>query len=97
MGAGSLSDAPVRSPAVRATTSKLVELWRARELLVQLVRKELKVRYKNSTLGFFWSMLTPALMTVVFSVIFTQVVIIDVIDGVALVDKAPEELTRKSE
>lgn len=62
----------------RSGAAKLIELWRARELLEQLVRKELKVRYKNSTLGFLWSMLTPALMTVVFSVIFTQVVIIDV-------------------
>ena len=80
VGAGSISDAPVRSLALRSTTSKLVELWRARELLVQLVRKELKVRYKNSALGFLWSMLTPALMTAVFTVVFTAVVPIAVAD-----------------
>jgi ABC-type polysaccharide/polyol phosphate export permease len=67
----------------RSGIAKLIELWRARELLGQLVRKELKVRYKNSTLGFLWSMLTPALMTVVFSVIFTQVVLIPVEDFAA--------------
>jgi ABC-type polysaccharide/polyol phosphate export permease len=54
------------------------ERWRGRELLVQLVRKELKVRYRNSSLGFLWSMLTPALMTVVFTVIFTMIVRIPV-------------------
>lgn len=64
--------------ALRRASTKLVELWRARELLAQLVRKELKVRYKNSSLGFLWSMLTPALMTVVFTVIFTNVVPIPV-------------------
>jgi ABC-type polysaccharide/polyol phosphate export permease len=63
-----------------AVSGKLVALWRARELLVQLVRKELKVRYRNSALGFLWSMLTPVLMTVVFSVVFTQIVTIPVDD-----------------
>ena len=73
-------DEPAHERALRSSTAKLVDLWRARELLAQLVRKELKVRYKNSTLGFLWSMLTPALMTLVFSVVFTQVVPIDVDD-----------------
>jgi ABC-type polysaccharide/polyol phosphate export permease len=63
---------------LRRTSTKLVELWRARELLAQLVRKELKVRYKNSSLGFLWSMITPVLMTVVFSLVFTYVVVIPV-------------------
>ncbi|MEX2325022.1 MAG: ABC transporter permease [Nitriliruptoraceae bacterium] len=69
---------PVPERALRQSTAKLAELWRARELLLQLVRKELKVRYKNSALGFLWSMLTPALMTVVFTVVFTLVVPIPV-------------------
>lgn len=55
---------------MRALRERLSELWRARELLGQFTRKELKVRYKNSTLGFMWSLLSPALMTVVFTVIF---------------------------
>jgi ABC-type polysaccharide/polyol phosphate export permease len=67
-----------RGRTLRLSTSKLADLWRARELLLQLVQKELKVRYKNSALGFFWSMLTPALMTVVFTVVFTLVVPIPV-------------------
>jgi ABC-type polysaccharide/polyol phosphate export permease len=73
-------DEPTGRRALRTSTSKLVDLWRARELLVQLVRKELKVRYKNSTLGFLWSMITPVLMTVVFSLVFTLVVRIPVTD-----------------
>jgi ABC-type polysaccharide/polyol phosphate export permease len=77
-------DAPVGGAAgrrsFRSPSSKLGELWRARELLEQLVRKELKVRYKNSSLGFLWSMLTPALMTVVFSIVFGLVVPIPVDD-----------------
>jgi ABC-type polysaccharide/polyol phosphate export permease len=49
---------------------KLIDLWRARELLRQFVAKELKIRYKNSALGFLWSLLTPALMTLVFTALF---------------------------
>lgn len=77
------SDVAVPAAPRRATlavSAKALELWRARELLVQLVRKELKVRYRNSALGFLWSMLTPVLMTAVFSVVFTQIVRIEVDD-----------------
>ena len=49
---------------------RVTEIWRFRELLLGLVRKELKVKYKNSALGFFWSMLNPALYLAVFYVVF---------------------------
>ncbi|MDX1510876.1 MAG: ABC transporter permease [Nitriliruptorales bacterium] len=68
---------------MRSLRERLAELWRARELLAQFTRKELKVRYKNSTLGFLWSLLSPALMTVVFTVIFGFVLPIDVVDYAA--------------
>lgn len=68
---------------MRALRDELIDLWRARELLRQFVGKELKVRYKNSALGFLWSMLTPALMTVVFTVIFQFVIRIEVPDFAA--------------
>lgn len=52
------------------TVGHLRQLWEYRELLVGLVRKELKVKYKNSSLGFVWSMLNPALYLVVFYLVF---------------------------
>lgn len=42
---------------------ELCELWRYRGLLWQLVRRDLKIRYKNSRLGFLWS-IAPPLMQV---------------------------------
>jgi ABC-2 type transport system permease protein len=48
------------------------DLLRYRELLVNLVRKELRVKYKNSVLGFVWSMLNPALYLVIFWIVFTK-------------------------
>jgi ABC-2 type transport system permease protein len=49
---------------------RLAEIWAARELLGFLVRKELKVRYKNSVLGFVWSFLNPALVLMIYYVVF---------------------------
>lgn len=49
---------------------RLVDVWRYRELLGNLIRKELKVKYKNSALGFLWSLLNPILYLVVFWVVF---------------------------
>ncbi len=48
-------------------------IWRSRELLVYLVRKELKVKYKDSALGFLWSMLNPAMMLFVYYFVFQVV------------------------
>jgi ABC-2 type transport system permease protein len=50
--------------------SRLVEIWRSRELFVFLVRKELKVKYKGSILGILWSMLNPAVTLMVYYVVF---------------------------
>jgi ABC-2 type transport system permease protein len=40
------------------------------ELLAELVRKDLKVKYKNSALGFIWSLANPLLYLAVFSLVF---------------------------
>jgi ABC-2 type transport system permease protein len=50
--------------------TRLREIWGARELFVFLVRKDLKVKYKNSVLGFLWSMLNPAFVLLVYYVVF---------------------------
>ncbi|NNF02482.1 MAG: ABC transporter permease, partial [Bacteroidia bacterium] len=37
-----------------------------------LATRNLKLKYKNSTLGFFWSLLTPLLYLIIFTIIFSQ-------------------------
>lgn len=49
----------------------LRDLWGFRELFGQLVKKELKVRYKSSALGFLWSMLNPLFLLAVYTVVFS--------------------------
>jgi lipopolysaccharide transport system permease protein len=50
---------------------RLAELYHYRELLKNLVIRDLKVRYKSSVLGVLWSLLNPLLMTLVFTIVFT--------------------------
>ena len=52
---------------------RIRHLWQYRELIGNLTRKELKVKYKNSILGFVWSLLNPLMYLVVFSVVFSIV------------------------
>ena len=58
--------------------SHLHELWRYRELILQLAWSDFKLRYKNSALGFFWSLLEPLLMLLVLYVVFTNLMRIQV-------------------
>jgi ABC-type polysaccharide/polyol phosphate export permease len=54
-------------------THELVELFRYRDLLHQLVVRNIRVRYKRSALGVVWSMLSPLLTTVVLSMVFLTI------------------------
>lgn len=45
-------------------------LFAYKELLLNFAHKELKVKYKNSILGFFWSLLNPIMMMLVFTFVF---------------------------
>src|SRR6185437_12392602 len=58
---------------VTPTTSvrkRLKEIWLSRELLIYLVRTEIKVKYKNSVLGLVWSLVAPAMTLVIYFVVF---------------------------
>ena len=49
---------------------RLRELWRYRDLIRNLVVRDLKARYKNSVLGIAWSWVNPLLMMMVFTIVF---------------------------
>lgn len=49
----------------------LKELITYRELLRNLVVRDLKLRYRKSFFGFLWSLINPLLMMAVFTVVFT--------------------------
>ena len=49
-----------------------------RELLWQIVRRDLLIRYKQSVMGFGWAIFMPLVNTVIFSVVFMRVAPLDV-------------------
>ena len=52
---------------------RLREIWLCRELLVYLVRTEIKVKYKNSVLGLVWSMISPAMTLAIYFIVFQYI------------------------
>src|SRR5437899_12428996 len=61
----------INEPGTRVT-ARFRDLLRYRELTANLVRKELRVKYKNSYLGFVWSLLNPALLLGIYWIVFTK-------------------------
>lgn len=59
--------------AMTTMLDELRELYRYRELLWTLVIRELRVRYKNSYLGFFWSLIVPLATVAVLTIVFKRV------------------------
>ena len=47
----------------------IADMWRYRELFVLLTRRELKARYKDSRLGFLWSLVRPLVMLLVYALV----------------------------
>ncbi len=61
------SQRPQRSHSILARLSELIHY---RDLIRNLVVSEIKTRYKNSVLGFVWSLLNPLAMMLVFTMVF---------------------------
>lgn len=51
----------------------IVSLWSHRELIGKLIRHEVAGRYRGSVLGYGWSLITPILMLVVYTFVFSFV------------------------
>jgi ABC-type polysaccharide/polyol phosphate export permease len=68
---------PILSPVVhtshdRSLLADLRELLKSGQVLEELVKRDLKVRYKRSVLGVLWTLLNPLLMMLVTTLIFAS-------------------------
>lgn len=52
---------------------ELAQVWVYRELLLNLVARDIKVRYKNSVLGFLWSFIIPLAQVATLTVVFKYI------------------------
>lgn len=56
-----------------APLAMVVHLWRYRELIARLIKRDVLGRYKGSLLGLAWSFVTPIIMLVIYTFVFTVV------------------------
>jgi ABC-2 type transport system permease protein len=66
---GALVRVNAPQPFLRGFVPAVREVITYRELLTNLVRKELKVKYKDSALGFLWSLIRPMCLLAVYYVV----------------------------
>lgn len=65
-----MSDLRVIVPERGWASLDLQEVWRARELLYVLARRNVLVRYKQTVLGIGWAVVQPLVLMVVFTFVF---------------------------
>jgi len=53
--------------------SRFNDLWENRALIINFAVTDLKIKYKNSVLGFFWTFLEPLLLLTVLYLVFTNI------------------------
>lgn len=53
--------------------NRLKEIYAYREMIMSLVRRDLRGRYKGSALGFLWTFINPILQLVVYTVVFSTI------------------------
>ncbi|MCC2320201.1 ABC transporter permease [Cellulomonas xiejunii] len=61
-----LTESGPRPGFAAGTVQQIRDIWAHRELLDMLVRRELKARYKDSTLGFVWSLMRPLALLLIY-------------------------------
>lgn len=70
------SPTPGTDPHAAQPTSLVAlgkSLWRNRQLIVQMIRREIAGRYKGSALGLAWSFFNPVFMLAVYTFVFSVV------------------------
>ncbi|TXN28392.1 ABC transporter permease [Lacisediminihabitans profunda] len=72
LAAAPWQDAGATGSLFRGTATSISDIWRRRELLSMLTRRELKSRYKDSALGFLWSLARPLTQLLIYYVVVGQ-------------------------
>lgn len=64
------------NPHLKQPTSLLSlvrSLWRNRQLIIQMSKREVIGRYKGSALGLAWSFFNPVFMLIVYTFVFSEI------------------------
>lgn len=72
----SISETPIlvnSADSKFSTIAETRELALSSNLLLNLVRRDLTVRYKRSMIGFFWTMLNPLILMIILTLVFSNI------------------------
>jgi lipopolysaccharide transport system permease protein len=68
------ADVQVLRPSAGWAAVDVAELWKARELLLFLTWRDVRVRYRQTVLGGLWAVLQPALAVAIFTLFFGELI-----------------------
>lgn len=57
---------------MRNLKDELNELFKYKDLFIQLIERDIKLKYRKSILGYFWSILNPLLLMIVLTAVFSN-------------------------
>ena len=70
----------IQEPAISVSTARpptmgvrVQRLWTYRSLLLNLTKRDLRIKYKESFLGFLWSLLNPLMYLIIFYIVFVKI------------------------
>lgn len=69
----SLSGVNPHAPQPTSLLALSKSLWRNRQLIVQMTKREVVSRYKGSALGLAWSFFNPVFMLIVYTFVFSVI------------------------
>lgn len=58
--------------------NQLKEIYDYREMMYNLVKKDLRTRYKGSFLGFLWTFVNPLLQLIIYTIVFSTIMRVNV-------------------
>ena len=64
--------------------NRLKEIYAYREMIISLVKKDLRGRYKGSILGFLWTFLNPLLQLAIYTIVFSTILVIDTTESIVV-------------
>ena len=57
---------------MRLIWNRMKDFWHYRDLLKQLIIRDIKLKYRRSFLGYLWSVLNPLFLMLVMTIVFSQ-------------------------
>jgi len=65
-----MAEITIITPPIKLSMINLRELWEYRELLYNFIIRDVRIRYKQTLLGFLWVLLQPLCMMILFTILF---------------------------